>query len=112
MNIFAYLLDKMLRLLKLKVIPIGDLPPNSAEIIERAIQNLMRWRKKLFFKCSKKIPKKYKQAEVLFNEFIGLAQKGQNGKIMMAQMKNEFNKIQKLDEEIERLKELKIKSNK
>ena len=108
MNIFAYLLNKMLRLLKLKVIPIGDLPPNSAEIIERAIQNCVRQINTLFSQCSQQIPDPIEQAKALFNEFSSCAPKGQYAKSIMAKAKDIFEKIQTLNEEIQRLKELKI----
>ena len=108
MNIFAYLLNKMLRQRKLKVIPIGDLPPNSAEIIEREIQNRVREINTLFSQCSQQIPDPIEQAKALFNEFRSRAPNGQHAKSIMAKAKDIFEKIQTLNEEIQRLKELKI----
>ena len=102
----------MLLQLKLKVIHIGDLPPNSAEIIERAIQNRVRKIDTLFSQCSQQIPDPIEQAKALFNEFSSCAPKGQYAKSIMAKAKDIFEKIQTLNEEIERLKELKIKFEK
>jgi len=112
MNIFAYLLNKMLRQIKLELIPIGDLPQNSAEIIEREIQNHVRKIDTLFSQCSQQIPDPIEQAKALFNEFSSRAPKGQHAKSIMAKAKDIFEKIQTLNEEIERLKELKIKFEK
>ena len=97
------------KLAVIELIPINNLPQNSAEILEEEIEKRMCQINILFRECSEIIPDPTKQVKELFKEFSSLAPKGQHTKTMMAKAKDIFEKIQTLEEEIWRLKDLKLK---